>query len=146
MKRLLSSAIILIFLFSAISAQDNDTRRRQWLNEMRKTKLEYMYKELGITDAQKEQFKTTLNAMDVELDKVRRETRKLDKELEAKKSPTDLEYEKTAEAMFEFKQREATIEMKYFQKFKAFLTPRQLYLFKKAEHKWMKELMKHRKK
>lgn len=147
MKRSLTAILLLLFItLSSVVAQDNTTRRRQWMNEMQKTKLEFMAKELGLSAEQKEQFGNVFNAMNEELDKLRRETRDMEKEIEKKKNATDLEYEKVAEAMFELKTKEGNIENRYFDQLRKVLTPRQLYLFKKAEHKWMKELMKHRKK
>lgn len=146
MKRLFASTLILLFAVISVSAQDNAQKRHQWMREMQKAKQEFMAKELNLTDQQNEQLNAIILEMDNELDKLRRETRAMGKAVESKTDATDLEYEKAAEAMFEHKGKEAEIEMRYYKKIAKILTPRQLYLYKKAEHKWMKKLMKHRKK
>lgn len=147
MKRFFLS-LICISLFSALSlfAQKNDNQHAQWIKEMKQAKLEFMAKELKLTNEQTPKFNEVYNIMQGELDKIRSETRRLEKSVENKNDATDLEYEKAAEAMFEYKIKEGTIEKRYFDKFKAILTPQQLLKFKKAEMKWLKELMKHRKK
>lgn len=146
MKRFLISLFCLTIV-SAMSllAQRNGNQHAQWIKEMKQAKLEFMAKELNLTNEQKQSFNETYNSMQAEIDKMRHETRKLEKSVESKKDATDLEYEKAAEAMFEYKIKEGNIEKRYFDKFKTILSPRQLLQFKKAEMKWMKELMKHRK-
>lgn len=57
-----------------------------------------------------------------------------------------MEYEKAAEAVAEFKSKEGAIELRYFNQFKGYLSKKQLFKLKIAEHKWMKELMRHRNK
>lgn len=147
MKRILTVALTLILVATASLAQKKDSRNHeQWMNELRKAKVEYMTRELELTSDQEERFATVYNSMQSELDKLRREIRALHKSIEEKKDATDLEYEKAAETAFEFKSREGAIEQRYYQQFKQILTPRQLYKFQSAEKKWMKTLMKHRKK
>lgn len=148
-QRLLSLSLLLLFMCSpvVINAQrKDDSRRDQWNKEMTQAKIDFIAGQLGLSADKKTKFVETYNAMQGELNKLRKETDALRKSIEAKKTATDLEYEKAAEAMFEFKQKEGAIERKYFEKFKAILTARQLFLLRPAEMKWMKELMKHRKK
>lgn len=143
----LSLFLLLICVPLASSAQKkDDSRRNQWNKEMTQAKVDFIAGQLGLTADKKAKFVETYNAMQSELGKLRNETNSLRKSIEAKKSASDLEYEKAAEAMFEFKQKEGAIERKYFDKFKSILTPRQLFQLRPAEMKFMKELMKHRKK
>ncbi len=148
MKRILSFFLITVIMsaLSAFAHEKDSAKHQKWMREMKQAKLEFMVKELKISADQKARFTETYNAMEAELNKMRGETNKMRKSIDQKKDATDLEYEKAAEAMFEFKVKEGTIEKKYFDKFKSILTPQQLFQFKKAEMKWMKELMKHRKK
>ena len=121
MKRSLILILFLSLIFSAtVFAQKGAGHRQKWMKEMQQAKIEFMTKELDIAEQQKARF--------------------------AESNATDLEYEKAAEAMFEFKSREGAIEKKYYTIFKQFLTPQQLFKFYPAERKWMKTLMKHRKK
>lgn len=149
-RRFLVTLFALVMISVSAMADDaadsNNARRRQWTKEMQQAKIEFMTKQLELTDEQKEKFVTVYTAMDNELGKLRYETDRLRHSIKGKKQVTDLEYEKAAEAMFEFKAKEADIELKYLPKFKEMLTPKQLFKFKGAEMKWMRQLMKHRKK
>lgn len=147
MKRLISTLLFItvISISAAIAQGKGEKQRSKWMHEMQQTKLEYISKELSIRQDQKARFSELYNAMQSELDKLKNETTAMRNNIKGKNNATDLEYEKAAEAMFEFKLKEGTIEKKYFEKFKTVLTPQQLFQLKKAEMKWMKELMKHRK-
>lgn len=149
-NRFLSFSTLLLLLIcsfqSSYAQKKDDGRRSQWNKEMAQAKIDFLVNHLGISADKKSKFAETYNAMEAELRKLHHETNSMRKALEAKKTATDLEYEKAAEAMFEIKQKEGAIERKYFDKFKTILTPRQLFQLRPAEMKWMKELMKHRKK
>lgn len=148
MKTRIASLLILIATFFSLSAaahQKEDSRRKEWEKEMAKVRLDFIAGQLDLSADQKQKFVEIYNSMQAELDKLREDTKSLRMSIEDKNA-TDLEYEKAAEALFEFKQKEGTIELKYFDQFKNVLTPKQLFQLKTAEMKWMKELMKHRKK
>lgn len=147
MKRYILTIIAALLVAAGAMAQNkpDKAKRDQWNREMQQAKLEFMAKELKISDAQKDKFNQTYNAMQAELNKLRTETHAMTKAVEKKADATDLEYEKAAEAMFEFKQKEGAIEMKYYPEFRKILSKEQLFHLKKAENKWTKELMKHRK-
>lgn len=147
MKKIVSIFILLctVAAFSA-TAQGKSSQRRQWMNEMKKAKVEFMVQQLDVTSEQKDKFVELYNAYEGELHKLRHETRSLEKSVSAKKDASDLELTKASEALFEFKSKEGEITNRYYDRFKQILTPRQLFEFQKAEAKWMKQLMKHRKK
>lgn len=149
MSKFFSIALLVISIVcsSNICAQEKTSAQRsQWMQEMKKAKVEFMIKELNISSEKKEQFTDVYNAFEAERNQLRRDTRKMEKSVSSKKDATDLELEKAAEASFEFKYKEGAIEKKYYDRFKQILTPRQLLKFQNAETKWMRQLMKHRKK
>ena len=82
--------------------------------------------------------------MSNETSRLARDTRSLERQVSKKANPSDLEYEKAAEAITEFKAKEGAVELKYFNQFKTFLNKKQLFQLKLAENKWMDELMRHR--
>lgn len=138
--------ILSLIITLAAGAQGNDARHRQWIKEMQQAKLEYFIKELAITADQKAQFIRTFNDMETELTTLRDNVRAMTRSVKNKANPTDLEYEKAAEAEFELSQREGAIQMKYFTKFKALLSKKQLFDFQRVERRWMKKVMESRKK
>ncbi len=131
---------------AAAVAQHNDARHRQWLKEMQQAKLEYFIKELGITAEQKAQFSRTFSDMETEMGTLRENIGSLRRTVRDKANPTDLDYEKAAEAQFEQSQREGAIMLKYYAKYKTFLTKKQLFDYQRVEHRWMKKVMESRKK
>lgn len=122
-------------------------QRTEWNREMLQAKIDYMARELDLTEQQKAKFAPAFESMDKEIGALFHQTRKMAKEVYEKgDKATDLELEKSSEAMFEMKGKENEIEMKYYKQFKSILTPKQLFKFKNAERKFNKELMKqHRK-
>lgn len=136
----------LIFTLSAATAGPNDARHRRWLKEMQQAKLEFFIRELAITADQKAQFTRTFNDMENEIITLRDNVASLRRTIRDKANPTDLDYEKAAEAQFELSQREGAIQMKYFAKYKTFLTKKQLFEYQRVEHRWMKKVMQSRKK
>lgn len=152
MKRLsltiLTSVIAIISTVSVFAGGDakNDRERKQWFNEMRRYKAEYVAKELGLTDEQKSKFVPLYEEMDANCAKIGDEARKMEKDLTKKDNITDTEYEKAAEALYEAKSKEAALELEYFKKFKTILTKKQLFELKGAERKFTRKLMDHQRK
>lgn len=135
-----------------VYAHDRDSQkerqqRTEWNREMLQAKIDFMSRELKLTDQQKEKFGPAFESMDRETSKLFQQTRSMTKSVYDKgEKATDLEREKAAEAMFEMKSKEGEIEMKYYKKFKEILTPQQIFEYKNAERKFNKELMKHHRK
>lgn len=149
MKKILLSYILILVALIPVNAQKREHRQgtshTQWVKEMQAAKLEYIGKAIGLADDKKEQFNSTYKAMDSELESLRKDMKKMTDRIDDAKEVTDLEYEKAAESLFEIKGKENAVEMKYYKQFKDILTKQQLYKLKKAEFKWTRELMKHRK-
>lgn len=117
--------------------------RESWMKEIQQYKSDFIAKKLDMTDEQRAKFMPLYNLMDEEIRKVQEESEQLSHQILAKDGKaTDLEYEKAAEAMYELKGRENNIEMKYFDEYKAILTPVQLFKLKDAEKDFTRELMK----
>ncbi|MDE6101314.1 MAG: hypothetical protein K2G01_09740 [Paramuribaculum sp.] len=143
------TAILSCFSFQAAASADSKedkVKREQWYKNMVQTKIDYIAKQVGMNADQKGKFEKQYAAMSAETAKLSRETRQLERTIAKKANATDVEYEKAAEAIAEFKSKEGAIEQKYFNQFKTYLSKKQLFQLKVAEHKWMKELMKHRNK
>lgn len=149
MKRLvLTFTVIAAIILTATQAfaqePQKKAQRQQWMNNMIQSKTEYVVKEIGLNENVRTKFEKQYMAMCHEMAKLGRDTRNLERSISKKENPSDLEYEKCAEAMSEFKIKEGNIEMKYFNQFKTYLTKKQLFKLKIAEQKWMNALMKHR--
>ena len=146
MKRIL---IILILAVGLLQAQEacahrpDDKGRKEWFREMRQYKHDFLAKELNLTKEQQEKFFPIYDEMEGSIFRINKEARDMERKVcDAKGSASDLEYEKATEALYEIKGKEAAVEMQYLPKFKTILTPKQLFLLKGAEQKFMRELMK----
>lgn len=140
--------LILLGLISstayATHNERNDRERKQWFGEMRRFKADFVAKELNLTEDQKAKFIPLYEEMDAKTAQVGEEARRMERNLGKKgENITDTEYEKTAEALYEAKGKEAAIEMEYFTKFKSILSKKQLFQLKGAERKFTRQLMEH---
>lgn len=124
-----------------------DSNRSKWFKEVREKKHQFLIKELELKKEQQKQFFEIYDSMDDELRQVQRDTRKMEKRVqEAGDDASDLDYEKATDALYEAKQKEGAIELKYKEEFKKVLTPKQLFKLKGAERKFTKDLMEHHQK
>lgn len=80
--------------------------------------------------------------MEKEKENVRKKTRQLEKTIKNNAKATDAQYEAVAIAITDAQINNAQIEKNYYTKFKSILTPKQMYLMKKAERKFTHRLMK----
>ena len=136
--------ILITALIPSISFAQKKGDHKQWWKEMQEYKHDFIAKEIGLSDEQKEKFFPIYSEMEVATFKLNKETRQLEKKInDNKQGVSDIEYEKAAEALFELKAKEGAIEESYFDKFKAILTPEQLFKLKIAERKFTREVMKH---
>ena len=143
MKKYILLIIIAMTLPIVASAQ-KQSNKKQWWSEMREYKHDFIAKELGLSDEQKEKFFPIYCEMEAATFKLNKETRELEKKInENKQGASDIEYEKAAEAMFELKAKEGAIEESYLPQLKAVLLPAQLFKLKIAERKFTREVMKH---
>lgn len=148
MKRIALLLMVLVFAMAAQAGEPTKKHsdKQQWIKEMRQLRTNYVVKHLKLGSEQSEKFAAAYNAMQVDLDKLHKESRQLCKTVQDKgESATNLELEKGAEAMYEMRSKEGAIEMRYFTKFKSILTPRQLFNLKKIEHNFNRELLKRKK-
>lgn len=143
-----SKSKIIGFLFSIsllipslIYAQSSPEQRARWMNEIRKTKLEYFAKELKLSDDQQKKFNPLYEEMETAIYKSNNEAEELMKKTAADKNATDTEYEAAALAASKAKQKEGEIKTQYFNKFADILSKKQLFQLKQAEEKFKQYLL-----
>lgn len=145
MKRykILIAALVLTacapILAPAQSISDED--RTAWTGEMRRYKHQWLTKELELTTEQSHEFFDKYDEMEDELERVYRETRTLETRTLRDDKATDTECEAAARAIFEQKKNEAEIELRYFDKFKQILTPKQLLKLRSAERSFVQHVV-----
>lgn len=122
---------------------DNEATRQRWMTEIRNYKHEYLIRELKLSREQQREFFEQYDAMDDELAKINKETRDLEDKYRDDSKATDLELSQAARALYEQKQCEAEVEMRYYDQIKEILTPRQLFKLRPAERKFTTQMVRH---
>lgn len=143
MKRILIVILIIATFvpFMNVEAKKNGKAdKKEWFALMRQHKHDFIEDELDLTDEQEDKFFPMYDAMEDELFKLHRETRKLEKQV-ADKNATDVEYDAASKAIIDLKKKEADIELKYFDKFKTVLSSKQIFELKRAEKKFTRKIM-----
>ena len=145
--RLITSLLLALFLPTLLIAQNKEGKpskmnQARWEKEMKQYKNDFIVKSLDVTDAQKAKFLPLYNKMDDEIRCLNQQTMQMARNIRTKgEAATDLEKEKAAEAQFELRGKENQIELKYFPKLKAVLSPAQLLKLKESERKFMRHVM-----
>lgn len=148
MKRNINIIIVLTLIFSSsfclIAQQDNrNPKHQKWFKEFRNYKRDFLIKEVDLTKNQQEEFFPLYNSMEKEIFQINKEVREMEKKVSSSSNVSDTEYEKTAEAMSEVKAQEAKIESEYFEKFSKILSKKQLFLLKRAENRFTRDMLNH---
>lgn len=144
MKRTFSLFFIIVLMASSCATvAAADESREQLKKEIRSYKHLFLARELNLSREQQNAFFQLYDRMEDETEQLTFETRELERRINESdpEKVSDLEYQKAAEAMFELKGKEGEIEMGYLKQFAEILSPRQLFILKKAERGFSKELM-----
>ena len=140
---LLLLMIGLLMPMAAVAGDADDTaKREQWFKEMRQKKHEFLVKELGLTDEQKEPFFIVYDRMEDELRDINDQTRRLERSVIKNEKAGESEYNAAIDAIYSQRYREGLVENSYKDKLGAILTKAQMIQLKKAEFKFTRALMK----
>lgn len=143
------TAITLAFAANAAMAQKNDNSRparEKWLKEVRTYKHDMLVEETAMTAAQKSEFLPLYSAMEQEIYQVNLDARAMEAKISTSSAEiSELEYEKAAEALAEVKAKEAQIELDYYKKFEKILSKKQMFLLKRAENRFARNMLNHNK-
>lgn len=131
---------------SSTEGNHNAEQRREWMREMRQNKHQFLARQLELTDEQREPFFTVYDNTEDRLNEVMERTRAIEREVENKTNATDQELDAAIDSLFTLRQHEAEIEAESLVQYRRILTRQQLFKLKKAERKFTRALMNHRRK
>lgn len=139
--------MVLLLGSSALMAQKNGGDKEAMRREVQEFKLKFLAQEMELKEDQQKKFFELYNQMDAEKVKIFKETRALEKKLNAAANASDAEYEAVSKAITEAKEKDAAIDKKYDEKFATFLTSKQIFKMKAAEEKFRAKMreMHHKK-
>ena len=138
---ILSIIAIIAIGTSIVSAQNTEERQRRWMSDMREYKNEFLTREMELSQEQQDKFFPLYSAMEDEVYQLNKESRELERKVSSADNVSGLEYEATAKAMLDVKDKEAKIEATYFEKFKEILSAKQLFLLKRAETRFSRNML-----
>lgn len=135
MKRFLLLMLVAVAAFSPAIAQ-NKGHKQGMRQELKEFKMKFLAQEMELKEDQQTRFFELYSQMESEKEKLRRDTKALEKKVKEGKNLTDEEYRKANRAQTEYKEKEAEIEKKFDEEFSKFLTQKQIMIMKSAEEKF----------
>ncbi len=152
MLKIILKTFILAFLLCQVETAIADTSENtpqqgnKWMEEIKNFKHTFLIKEVEMTDEQSKEFLPLYKEMEEKIYQANKDARLLEKEISiSSKNITDKEYEKAAKALSHVKTQEAEIENQYFEKFSTILSKKQLFLLKRAENRFVIEMLNYNK-
>ena len=139
-------ALLLLMLITGVCTMQGQGKKRQWTKEMLDYKHEFIVKETGMTQAQRDKFMPIYEAMEKEIYNVNHSARQQARKVGAANNVSDDEYGKAAKAMAVVKSKEGEIETRYFVQYSKILSKKQLFLLKQAEIKFYRKMTEKKKK
>lgn len=144
LRFIIFAAIFGLAASSFAQARSSRADREKWLKEVREYKHDLLVEETEMSQEQQDEFLPLYSAMEKEIYQVNFDARALENKISSSSAVvSDLEYEKAAEALAEVKQREGEIEMEYYKKFEKILSKKQLFLLKRAENRFTRNMLNH---
>jgi hypothetical protein len=149
MKNLLSLIILLTVAFSQGNfafAQENKAHQNKWMEEVRNFKHSFLIKETQMSDGQSKLFIPLYTEMEDKVYQANRNARQLEADLSREKDEvSDEQYTAVAKALSDVTVIEGEIEKEYFKIFEKILSPKQMFLLKRAENRFAVEMLNHNK-
>lgn len=141
-KYLLLIAAILVGMTGFAQKQD----RTKMMEDIQKFKIDFLAKEMSLSEKEKAEFAPLYKEYDNELRKTGEETFKFERQLKKKKDATDEDYKKLAEMQKKSRQDFDAVTKKYDEKFEKILSAKQIYTMHKGEEKFFEKMKEMRKK
>lgn len=112
-----------------------------WKKEFKEFKIRYLAQEIELRDDQKSLFVPLYTQMMEEKDEVMKVPISMQRRLDKMENASDEDYRRASEAMSNARIKENEIDQRYEEKFKQFLTPKQMYKLKEGERKFRDKLV-----
>ncbi len=132
---------LLVFLLGSTTSVHADKPGKgdngQWKKELRDFKLKFLAQEMELREDQQKQFFTLYNQMMEEKEGVMRQARKATRNMD---NATEDEYRQANETLLRAREQDLAIEKRYDEKFRTFLTQKQIFKMKDGERKFRDKL------
>ncbi|MDE5997761.1 MAG: hypothetical protein K2G77_06085 [Muribaculaceae bacterium] len=144
MKKYLLFLILAILTIPYIAAQDKD--KAKMMEELQQFRIDYLAKEMQLSDKEKSEFVPLYKEYDNERKKAGAEAWKFERELKKKNNASEADYKKLSELQQKARANDNEIVKKYDAKFESFLSAKQIYTMHQGEEKFFEKMKEMRKK
>lgn len=146
LKYILITLLALLVIAPAYADKHKKCDREKWRKDMREFKLRFLAQEMELRDDQQKQFITLYTQMTEEKEALMKRTCQAVEKIEKLDSPTEADYKAGSEALLRAREQEVAIDRKYDEKFRTFLSAKQIFKMKEAERKFRDKLneMRHK--
>lgn len=148
MKKFTLLLLLILAAVIPVLAQHKGKNHAAMRKEVQEFKLKFLAQEMELKEDQQKKFFDLYNRMTDEKIKVFKETKALEKKLSDTANASDAEYDEVSKAITAAKEKDAEIDKRYDEKFRQFLTPKQIFKMKAAEEKFRDKMheMRHNRK
>ncbi|MDE6787411.1 MAG: hypothetical protein K2J46_10290 [Muribaculaceae bacterium] len=145
MKKHLLLFLITFLTLPCAMAQDKKDRAKM-MEELQQFKLDYLAKEMQLSEKEKAEFVPLYKEYDKERRQAGSEAWKFERELKKKNNASEADYKKLSELQQAARAKDNEIVKKYDSKFESTLSAKQIYTMHQAEEKFFEKMKEMRKK
>lgn len=138
--------LLAFFLFVPSLIADDMKDRKKMSEEIQKFKIDYLAKEMGLSEAEKAKFEPIYNEYDEARRKAGAEAWRFERKLKKEKNASEDDYKKLSELQQETREKINDIDKEYNKKFESFLTSKQIYQMHQGEEKFFSKMKETKKK
>lgn len=144
MVRYVFAILLMVLAFQPAVAQGRSRAEHERMRkELIEFKIEYLIQETDLAADRQAEFERLYLQMEEERHNLFKSTFSKNRAARRTQAP-ETDVAAAADAMAAMKQKEGTLELRYYQLFKKFMSPRQLYNLKRAEERFNRKVMEMR--
>ncbi|WP_455497507.1 hypothetical protein [Coprobacter sp.] len=144
MKKIITTFLFLTLILTPVCEAQKTTHQARY-ESFQRQKKEFLRKQIGLTDQEAARFFPLYDEMQLKKYQLNRQVRSEAKRIAHSKTPvSEKEYAASANALSLLPLKEAEIEREYFIRFKGILSPRKLFLYRRAENIFAKTMLQER--
>ena len=145
-KYILLLLLSIIAIPAALAQKGNGSDRAKMMEELQQFKIDFLAKEMQLSDKQKSEFIPVYKEYDEQRRKAGAEAWKFERELKKKKDPSEADYQRLADLQRKAREKDNEIVKSFDSRFKTFLSAKQIYQMQQGEEKFFEKMKEMRKK
>lgn len=143
MKKYLLMLLCMLMAIPSMQAQEDKAKMRE---ELQKFKIDFLAKEMGLSEKQKAEFTPIYNEYDEARRKAGAEVWRFEHEMKKKKDASESDYKKLSELQSKAREKDNEIVKNMDAKLEPILSAKQIYILHQAEGKFFDKMKEMRRK